>query len=140
MRRGLGALTTIALLVLLCAMFVGMSDNWYAPNHHLCEWAFVAAAAYLFATYWWVRTADASWVHRMRYLQAALFVAAVLVFVAYHHYHAGDKRPSGLWRGEYFYDITPFHEQLALPVLLGLLLPWLVVTAALPSDRSDQVA
>ena len=139
MRRGLGAVTIIASLVLLGGMLLRLSNAWYAPSYHLREWAFVAAAAYLFATYWWVRTANASCVHRGRYLQTALFAAAVLVFAVYHHFYAGDKRP-GLWRGDYFYEVTPFHEQLAIPILLGLLLPVLVVTVALQIDRSDQVA
>jgi hypothetical protein len=137
-RRGLGAVTTIALLLLLGGMLFRLSSPRYAPDHHLREWAFVAAAVYLFATYWWVRTADASRMHRVRYLQATSLVGTALVIAVYAHFHAGDKRPSGLWRGDYFVDITPFHEQLAIPLLLGLLLPMWIVSVALQIDRSDQ--
>ncbi len=104
-------------------------DSTCRPHYRLLEWTFVVAATYLFGTYRVARVANREALVRMMLMQGGLLLTAVLVFAIYHVYHAGIPQP------DWDTYCPPFHEQLAVPVGLALVLAPLFGVIALETDR-----
>jgi hypothetical protein len=121
-RRGLGRITFCAFLLLTIGMSANYDLSMYMPRHHLLQWTFFVAVAYLVITYWVVRVADHARLIRVILVQGVLLVTSLAVFVAYHMQHDASSLPDS-------YDWS-FHTQLAIPAFLALVLaPWIAVMA-----------
>lgn len=107
----------------------------YVPRHDLLQWTFLAAATYLFVTYRFARGADRSRLVSALLAQGMLLFAALAVFLAYHVHHAAGPQPEVLFWDSYV-RVTPFHEQLAVPGFVGLVLAPLILLVALRAERA----
>jgi hypothetical protein len=132
-RRGLGTVTA-AVIVFLGFAYWETRDSMYLPRHHLLEWTFFAAATYVFGSYRVARIADRAGLVRMLCVQGGLLFTAVLVSAIYHVYHGTGPQPE-VQDWDSLRSVTPFHEQLAVPVFLGLVIAPLLAVIALETDR-----
>jgi hypothetical protein len=132
-RRGLGSVTFVAFVILT----FGMTWNYnsfgsdYTPSHHLREWTFFAAATYLFITYRFARVAERPRLVRAILAQGVVLATSLAVFVGYHIHHVQPPRD------EWGFLVMPYHEQLAIPAFLALVLAPLIVLLALRMERAD---
>jgi hypothetical protein len=94
----------------------------YVPHHHLREWAYAAAAAYLTLTLWLALHQSRAFVI---WTELALLVAAAVTFAVYHRGHPTPH----VFVWDAYEPATPFHEQLAPPVFIALALAPLMLVS-----------
>ena len=92
-------------------------------------------ATYLFVTYRFARGADRERLVRAILVEGAVLFSALAAFLPYHVHHAGGPQPEVFW-WDTPVPVTPFHEQLAIPGFVGLVLAPLILLVALRAQRA----
>jgi multidrug transporter EmrE-like cation transporter len=120
MRKGTGTIAWVAWVFLMitltyqCGNPLGPS---YQPHHHLLELSVVGATLYIFSTYFVARAVSQRTLVRALFGAVGLFTITVVTWFVYHSHH-GEAPMVQDWDG--YTRVTPFHEQLAVPVFVGL--------------------
>ena len=120
MRKGTGTMAWVAWIFVMLTMFT-RCDNilgpTYEPRHHLLELALAGATLYIFVAYQIARAASHRALVRTLFAAVGLFTVTIFVWLVYHARH-GQPRMVQDW--DSYVSVTPFHEQLAVPVFAGL--------------------
>ena len=125
------ALLVLAMVSLWDVNVFGVS---YTPRHNLLAWTFTGAALYLFTTFLFARQAPVRMLLRALYVELGLFAGGLVTWLVYHQHHALRQQPMvSDWDG--YVRVTPFHEQLALPAFVGLVLAPCVIGVAWLVER-----